>query len=329
MSIKQKTLAFLEQHRGKTISGADLANRLGVTRNAIWKSIQLLKREGYAISSSQGNGYIFESSNNILSAEGVFAHLKMPLSEGSLFYYGSLSSTNRKAKELVNRSNHESPVVLANYQSAGQGRLGRSFFSPKGKGLYLSIVLRPQLSAQDALSLTTTCAVAVTQVLEEKINLSPQIKWINDIYIDNKKVCGILTQAVTNMETGIIEYVILGIGLNVSTLKNEFPEELQDTATSIFPDGKTTISRNELAAALIDKIYILCLNPDIKAIMPYYKSHSLVLHKHVAVFHQGQEMQGYILDILDNGALKIEYECGKNEVLQSGEISIRIKESKQ
>ena len=214
MTVKSKLLGILEQQKGETLSGEKLAEELHCTRAAIWKAVKSLREEGYTIEAGQNKGYMLVKDSHRLSMEAIQPFLVSP--EVYLKVYQEIDSTNRAAKEaaVTGLAGHGGCVV-AGKQTAGRGRRGRSFYSPEEAGLYLSVILKPRGSLKESLLLTAEAAVAVYKAVLRTTGISLGIKWVNDLYYNEKKVCGILTEAVTDFESGDIDFAVVGIGLNL------------------------------------------------------------------------------------------------------------------
>lgn len=319
MSVKDEVLRFFEENSDFYTSGQAIADRLGVSRNSVWKAIKALEKEGYAFEGHTNRGYRLVFSRDILSAEGIRAHLvKFP--DIPIYYYNETDSTNRRAKELANAGSPEGTLVVADCQKAGRGRLGRSFFSPPGVGIYFTLIIRPESLFDNSPLITTAASVAVARAVRERCGKDAVIKWVNDVYISGKKICGILTEAVTDMESGRVESAVIGIGINF--YPGSFPDEIKDTAASIFT-GKGSVTRNELTAAIVDELLdIITRLPD-KSFMKTYRSLSTVIGKDVVCFRGSTRFEGRALDVDDLGGLIIETDCG-TQVIRSGEVTLRL-----
>ena len=212
MSVKDEVLKELENNKGDYISGGQLADNLGVSRNSVWKAIKALEKSGYEINAIPNKGYCLAEKNDILSSYSIKQHLKNPHLDISVF--SSVTSTNTILKEMAEQGAKEGTVIIAEEQTAGRGRTGKQFYSPKGTGIYISILLRPDIPAEESLFLTTSAAVATARAIEDVSDKRALIKWVNDIYLEDKKTCGILTEGAFNVETGKLDYAIVGIGIN-------------------------------------------------------------------------------------------------------------------
>ena len=222
MSSKSNILQILEKNRGTYVSGEELAQQLQISRSAIWKAISELKKEGYQIISVTNKGYCLSDATDVISAEGIGPYLTNG-SQDMIHVFKTVDSTNLVAKKMALEQAPHGTVVLAEEQTAGRGRMGRSFHSPAGSGIYMSFILRPNLTSNDAVLITTAASVAVARAIEEVTHIHTGIKWVNDVYMNGKKICGILTEALTDFESGGIESIILGIGINFSTAVSSFP----------------------------------------------------------------------------------------------------------
>jgi BirA family transcriptional regulator, biotin operon repressor / biotin---[acetyl-CoA-carboxylase] ligase len=262
MGTREKVLGLLEEHRGEYLSGEGIAKRLGISRNAVWKGVSALKAEGYQIASVTKKGYCLLESNDILSAAGIMKALgnETRLEKENIHIYDSLPSTNREATRLAAEEKEGMQLVIAETQSQGRGHREHSFLSPKG-GIYMSLLLHPEdlpFETESAAILTAYGAVSVAKAIERQTGVSLQIKWVNDLFLNRRKVCGILTEAGSDFESGHLKWIVMGIGINFSTSIEEFPKELWERVTSLCPsaDGEQEIklTRNELIAEIIKEL---------------------------------------------------------------------------
>ena len=319
---KKLVLELLWENADRYVSGAELARRLELSRSAVWKAIGQLRAEGYQIESASRRGYRLSSRSDVLSAEGVRKYLKDPRVRPRFFE--SLSSTNTVLKDLANRGEPEGLALIAGEQTAGRGRMGRSFYSPADTGLYMSLLLRPERSAAEATRLTACAAVAVAQAIEELSGREAQIKWVNDILLDGRKVCGILSEASVDCESGQMRYVIVGIGINARFPAEDFPEELRDTAGAVFARNPVPELRCRLAAAVLDRLMALYEQPDDGACFTEYQKRSLVLGQPVLLLSPGREpVPATVLDLERDYALRVRYEDGSLHRVNAGEVSLR------
>lgn len=324
MSVKNEILHILESNKGSNISGQELADILSVSRTAVWKAINLLKEEGYPIGAASNKGYSLSVSSDFLSSEGIRLFLNEEYKNIPITVYKTIESTNSEAKLLAVQNAEHGTIVVSEEQTKGRGRFGRDFFSPSDSGIYMSIILKPKLNMENAVLITTAAAVAICDAIEKFTNKVSRIKWVNDIFIGDRKVCGILTEAVTNFESGMMESVIVGIGINVKTKNEDFPLELQDTAGSIFNDEDTFI-RNQLAAEIINNVLKISMTIEDKSFMQIYKERSLILGEQILYKKNNNWYEGQALDIDDFGGLVVYTSDGQKITLNSGEVSIKKK----
>ena len=322
MELKQQILRILEENRGISISGTKLANELSVTRSAVWKAIKALQKEGYCITAVTNKGYCLAPHNDIVSAESITPYLKGKAHNFHLEVHQTVTSTNTIAKELAAKGSPEGTVIIAREQTEGRGRMGRSFYSPESTGIYFSIILRPKLSIEDSLRITTATAAAVAEAIESVAGVDAGIKWVNDIFVEDKKVCGILTEASLNFENGGLEYAVVGIGLNIAT--QDFPKELGTIAGSIFKEKPENdpISSILLAEILNNVADIKDSLTDAKY-LEEYRRRSFLIGKNILVLKGGQEIPAKAISIDEKARMVVEYDNHTREALSSGEVSIR------
>ena len=324
MSTKHRILELLEQNRGDSISGERLAGILNVSRNAVWKAVKELEKEGYSIEAVTNKGYRLSDQNDIVSIQGIkpFLSPQSKLYAENIKIYKTLESTNKTAKEMAVAGAEHGTVIIADSQTKGRGRYSRSYFSPSG-GLYMSIILRPEvLNFENPTSVTAFAAVAVCEAIESISEKTPKIKWVNDILIDGKKVCGILTEAVTDFESGSLDWIVLGIGINVYIKTEDFPDDLQTSATSIFPNEKMFGVRNKLSAEIINRILGYDITPREAEIFRKYKNRLAMLGNQVTVIQNKIEYKAAVIDIDAAGHLVVKNENGEIITVSSGEIRV-------
>ena len=339
MTVKDSVLEALQKNKDHYLSGEELSGRLGVSRAAVCKAVKVLRSEGYEIDAVTNRGYMMPSDDTAVSEAAVRNALPASLRSMDLFVCDVLDSTNLEARRLVLGESGPSgnagvsvrtpAVVLCRQQTAGRGRLGRSFFSPRDDGLYLNVVIRPDFDISRSGLVTVAAAAATSEAIDEVCGCQSQIKWVNDIYLNDRKVCGILTEATTDFETGQIDSLIIGIGINTS--ERSFPPELKDIAGSVSEEGLSGHEKALLAASVIEKV--VRYTKDLTGFMDSYRSRSLVLGKNITVYtgtyrkDPTQELGGrpaFAVEIDDTGGLVVEYEDGARQTLTSGEVSIRL-----
>ncbi|MCM1114857.1 MAG: biotin--[acetyl-CoA-carboxylase] ligase [Clostridium sp.] len=294
------------------LSGEELAKKFGKSRAAVWKAIKSLTKSGYAFDAVTNKGYKLIDSNNLMSAHSIKAFLNKPI---EVIYYPTIDSTNNGCKRLLADGQKGEFLVVANQQTAGRGRQGKSFYSPASTGIYFSLVIRPKTNLQNAVTATTAAAVAVCKAVEKLTDKNPKIKWVNDVFLNGKKICGILTEAITNFEEGVVDSVIIGIGVNINT--ESFPDSAQQ-AGSLDTDINRSLLIAEICNELIDIAY-----GDYNGFIDYYRSHSLVLGEKIKFIQNGKVTPATAVAIDETGGLEVELEDASHIILRSGEISIR------
>lgn len=314
MTTKQQILAMLLDSPGRDISGEALAAGTGVSRAAVWKAISALRQEGYSISAVTNRGYRLTGSREIISEAAIQGLLKTRRFGRNIETYPVIDSTNRRAKELAEAGAPEGTLVCARGQTGGRGRMGRRFSSPADAGIYMSCVLRPQIPSESAVLLTCRCAVAVSRAIEKLAEVECRIKWVNDIFIGGKKVCGILCEGQSEIETGLMTYAVAGIGINVSPM--EFEAELRGKATSIGNETGKELSKNALIAEIC-----LQLENCGDDFIDEYISRSMITGKRVAVTDGVSGYEATVTGIDRSCALMLDTGYGKR-LLRTGEIKI-------
>lgn len=322
MAVKDKVLDILDANRGDFLSGEQLADSLGCTRGAIWKAVKVLQEQGYPISAVTNKGYSLDENTDILSLAGVKKYLVPERKDMDIEAYKEVTSTNLLLKDCANQGASEGKVIIAGAQTQGRGRLGRSFFSPSDSGLYLSILLRPNMAAQDAVKITTAAAVSVALAVESVSDLKPDIKWVNDIYINGRKICGILTEASFSMESGGLDYAVLGIGVNAYEPDGGFPEAIRDIAGAVFEERKSDM-RNRIAAEIINNFMRLYESFSENSFYPEYRKRLLWVGEKINIIRGEEKTPAIMLGADEDCKLHVRYEGGREEYISSGEISIR------
>lgn len=321
--MKKQILQYLQKNKGGFISGQQISNVLGVTRTAIWKVISQLRQEGYRIESLPRKGYRLVESADVVTPSAVQSELKTKWIGQELLYFDTVHSTNDIIKQKAIDGAAQGLVVISEEQQKGRGRLGRVWNSPKGTGIWMSILLRPKMSPMEAIKLTLLAGTAVCQALRETTGLEVQIKWPNDLVLHGKKVCGILTEM--SMELDQIEYVVLGIGINVNT--EDFPDELKEIATSLYLERKQKWDRSAIIRKVLE-IWEDVYEEFVETLSLYskldlIKQYSALLNKEVVVILNGEKLIGEAVDIASDGSLIVKKLDGSEISVISGEISIR------
>ena len=321
MSTKNDVLGALLEADG-SISGERLARRLGITRNSVWKAIEQLRAEGYGIEAVTNRGYRLTEAPDRISEPEILKWTAAEVIGRKLEVRDRLDSTNNRAKLLAAQGAPHGYLVCADSQSGGRGRFGRSFFSPEHSGVYVTYVLRPQLPAEIAVMITSLAAVAVAQAIEAVSGVPIGIKWVNDLYANGRKLCGILCEAGMDFESGMLDYAVLGIGINVASM--EFPEELRDIATSIGNECGRAVSRSRLIAEISNRLEALYPQLQTGEFMSENRSRSIVIGKDVVVIRGGERFPARALDIDQQGRLVVRAESGVLR-LGAGEISLKLR----
>lgn len=324
--IKEEVLAILKKKKDY-VSGEKISTELGVSRMAISHAVKSLRNNGYSISSVTNKGYRLLENPDMdkLTAGELMTFLSRERMEHVLCL-DITDSTNTKLRELAFDGAASGYVVMANQQTGGRGRLGRSFMSPKDTGIYLSMLLRPDCLPKDCPAITAWTGVAVSRAIKRVTGISPSIKWVNDLFINDKKICGILSELSVESESGHIQHIIVGIGINVNERSDEFPDELKNIATSIYAETGKKTSRAELAAALIDELDIMSSKwPHAKAeYLAEYRSLTMTTGRDIYVISGENKTKAKALEINEDFSLKVRYEDETIENLSSGEISTRF-----
>ena len=263
--------------------------------------------------------------DNTLSVQGMREYLSSKVDPAQIHVYATLESTNTTAKELSASEAAHGTVIIADGQTAGRGRYGRSFFSPPGHGIYISVILLPERLTWEgsATLITLRAAVSVCEVIEAATGKTPLIKWVNDVFLEGKKICGILTEAVTDSESGQVTRLIIGVGINFSTPESQFPEVIRQTAGSIFMRDEPTVSRNRLAAEVVNKLMEAGEQPD-EALIDNYKRRLFILGSRVTVMGAAETYEATAVDVDDAGHLLVKTDDGEIRSLSSGEVRISM-----
>ena len=308
------------------ISGEAISRQLGVSRAAVNNAVKALRDEGYEITSSTNKGYRLNGMPDLLTKGSVC--LILPDKVSSLVHvFDSVDSTNNVLKDMARNGAPSGTVVISDHQSGGKGRRGRSFSSPKGVGIYLSYLFKPESGFDKISNLTSWTAIAVSDAIFNAYGIDSQVKWVNDLLMNRKKICGILTEVTVEGESGMIDNCIIGIGINVN--ESSFPEELSQIATSIsIENGGKTFERWKLAAELIRALGDLEYRwPDDDYYINRYRKSNITVGSKITAFPQLAENSkgrtGTAIAINDDFTLKVRFDDGSVEDLRSGEVSVR------
>jgi len=321
-------LNLLRSHKDAPLSGEEIARVLGVSRTAVWKKIQLLKKAGYTIDALNKKGYVLTGIPDKLFPEEIAAHLKTKWLGHNISYQESIASSNEVCKQLAMQGAPDGTVCLTEEQIKGKGRLARGWFSPKGKGLWFSILLKPSFLPQEAAKCTLLAAVAVVQAVNGIAGVHATIKWPNDILLDGKKLVGILTEM--SAEFGHINYIVVGIGINVSVAPEDVPAEFRSSAISLNAVATEEISRAELLADVLknfETLYEEVLQQGFAPVLKMWRKYTSTLGKQVKVLAPNETYIGKAIDIDEDGLLIVEKEDGTRVKVLAGDVSIRSAES--
>ena len=291
------------------VSGEKIGEELNLSRTSIWKAIQRLQQEGLMIDSIKNRGY------KLIQGDLILPGLIQEKTNLTIRYKPETKSTQTDAKEGIEAGNKGNTLYLSTCQTAGRGRFQRPYYSPSQGGIYMSLHIQPNLPYEKLPSYTLLVAAAVYKAIKNLTMIEVDIKWVNDIYFKNKKIAGILTEAMTSVETGLVTDVIIGLGINFSI--TNFPDDLNEKAGSLFT-LPTPISRNEL----ISEIWTCFYKTDPDELLYIYKERSLVLGKEVTFQLDGKEKKGLAKEISNAGQLKVELKDKHTIWLNSGEISL-------
>lgn len=321
MTVKEHILKLLENNRGKYYSGQDIAEEINVSRAAVWKAVKQLQADGYRIDAVSNKGYCMSDDNDIISADSIKKYLTVPIN--NIEVYKTVTSTNDLAKQYALDLKPEGTVIVAREQTAGRGRKGRSFYSPSSTGVYISVLLRPELTAEKTLYITTAAAVAVAKAIEKISGKEAKIKWVNDIFVDGKKVCGILTEGAIDFETGKMQYAVLGIGVNIKKPENDFPSEIQNIAGSVFDTTEKEVS-SIIVAEILNNFMNYYKNLANKPFYEEYKKRMFLIGKHLTVYSGKDSYPAVAIDLDKELSLIVKDENGNIKKLNTGEVSIKI-----
>ena len=312
MILKEYVLNRLQQESGEYISGQELAQGAGKSRAAVWKAVKALQKEGYDICAVTNRGYALTENNDLISESRIAAEMKHDI---KVFYYPEADSTNTQAKRLIDGGENDTFLVTADRQTAGRGRQGKSFYSPARTGIYMTLAVHPNTRLKNAVTATTAAAVAVCRAIERLTEAKPRIKWVNDVYCRNRKICGILTEAITDFELGIVTSIVVGIGININTAS--FPEDVENAGAL-----NANVKRAELIGAVADELLNIIFG-DYSDFIDYYRSHSMILGKNINYIEKGRVTPAVAVEIDETGGLVVKNADGEIKTLRSGEISIR------
>lgn len=321
--VRTKLIEAFSNADGTFISGQQIADYIGCSRTAVWKHIEDLRTEGYVVEAVRNKGYRIVFTPEKVTANEIQLGLKTKTMGKKIHYEESVETTQKVAHKLANEGVPEGTLVVAEEQSGGKGRLVRKFFSAKYTGIFMSLILRPKIPFHQAPQLTLLAAVAVVQAIEKTTELKPQIKWPNDILINRKKMVGILTEL--QAESDRIHSVIIGIGINVNQQKSDFPEELQEKATSLLMEGGKKVSRAKVIQEFLvcfEALYNQYLVEGFLPIKKLWESYAISLGQEIKATTINSTIIGKAIGITDEGVLLLEDHSGKVHSIYSADIDI-------
>ncbi|MCM1180515.1 MAG: biotin--[acetyl-CoA-carboxylase] ligase [Clostridium sp.] len=320
--MREKILHILKE-KEEYVSGQAICDRLGVSRTAVWKNIKMLKAAGYQIDSVNNKGYKLLSEPDRLSEEGIRSYKNTKWLGETIYYRDTMDSSNNQAKRMGEHEAENGTLVVTDCQTAGKGRRGHSWVSPRGVNCYFTVLLRPELAADRASMITLIASMALAQAIKETVQLETMIKWPNDVIANGKKLCGILTESSTDLE--YMNYVVVGIGINCN--QEQFPEEIREKASSICLETGKKVNRCQLLGNFLtyfERYYETFLTTeDLEHLKDEY-NHLLVNRgREVVVIEKDRERRFTAIGINQQGALLVEDAKGKKETIISGEVSVR------
>ena len=322
---RESVLSLLRESQDRYLSGEAMSRELGISRAAVWKAIEALRQEGYTIASAPNRGYQLTSAPDLVREGELSGPLSGCLVGSELVCLDTIDSTNTECKRRAMVGAPEGLAIIADEQTGGRGRLGRTFQSPKGCGLYLSALLRPDLPPETVTDFTAWVAVAVCDGIEACCGVRPQIKWTNDIVLNGKKLVGILTELGLESETNSLQYLVTGIGVNVNHRPEDFQEDIRDMATSLAQQLGHPVRRAELAAAIVkalDKMYADFPHSK-QEYLDKYRADCLTTGKHVQLITPVSRQEAEALSIDDEFRLVVRLPDGTEKALSAGEVSVR------
>lgn len=320
--MKSEILRLLKESN-TYISGQQLCEQFQVSRTAVWKVIDQLKKEGYQIEAVRNKGYRLIDSPDVMSKAEIESLMDTKWAGSNVVYYDEIDSTNNRAKEAGDNKTPHGTLFVADMQVAGKGRRGRVWQSPAGSSIYMTILLYPEISPLKAPQLTLVMAIAVAEGIKEVTGLDTKIKWPNDIVVNGRKICGILTEMSTEID--YINHVVIGAGINVN--QDDFPEDIRKTASSLKMELGKQVKRSELIAAIMksfEKDYeIFVKTEDLSGLQELYNSMLVNLDRDVKVLEPGNEYEAHALGINKTGELIVRTAEGEEKEIYAGEVSVR------
>lgn len=323
-TVRKQLLNALIEHGEKYVSGEELSQKLNVSRTAIWKHIEELRKEGYQIEAVRKQGYRIMEEPNTLTSSTLIPHLQTNWLAQHMHVYEDVDSTQQLAHQFAQQGAANGTVILAEQQNAGKGRLGRTWFSPKGTGLWMSFVLRPELALPQVPQLTLLSSVAVLRGIKQVVDVDVQIKWPNDLLINHRKLAGILTEL--NAEADRVNFVILGIGINVNQKREHFPDDLLNVATSLCVETGQVINRKQLFIHIVkqwEELYELYLHKGFSPIRTLWEANSVSMGKVIKARTTNGVLEGIAQGITNEGVLLLQDSDGTIHKIYSADIETK------
>lgn len=327
---KNEILRMLKANFNEYSSGEELSRRLEISRTAVWKHIKEIQQAGYMIEASSRKGYKLVQRPRVMNGFEIGNELGTEIIGKDVIFFDTIDSTNAYAKKIASEGAAEGTVVAAGSQTGGRGRLGRKWESPPGAGIYFSVILRPKLPPEEVQIITLAASAAVASAFYSLAGIRAGIKWPNDVLLDGKKVCGILTEMNSEMEQ--VNFIVLGIGINFSQEQEDFPAELSEKATSVQAYARqqdidiSELEKLDIIRAVLkelDGLYLLILQKRNKDIIKCWKDYDITIGKTIRVLSGDSEYTAFVEGITDDGKLLVVSQDGGKRQVQSGEVSIR------
>ncbi len=322
MMDNEKIIHILKDHEGRFVSGEIISREVGITRAAIWKRISALKDLGYVIDARQNMGYRLMRSPDILTPEEIQYRLGTKIVGSEIRYYPVLESTNAEAFRAASEGGKDGLVIVTDHQTGGKGRLNRTWFSFRRQSLSLSIVLRPKIVPYLATMLTYLAGIALYETIYAVTAVKPAIKWPNDILMSGKKVAGVLCELST--ETDVVNFAVIGMGINLNVKKNKFPEEIREVSTSLYEETKKRVKRVPFVKELLrqmDYWYSVFLRDGgDKRILSEWKERANIIGNEVKIRSFNEEIEGEVVDVDSYGALIVQQEGGEKKRVIAGDL---------
>lgn len=321
-STEQFVLTQLEANPGKWISGGELATQANVSRNTIWRIIKKLQNSGYEIKSITGRGYQLQANQDPLSAYGIELNLNNPQNY-QIEVFDTVDSTNNILKEKARQQAASGTLIVANAQESGRGRRGRDFFSPPGTGIYFSLLIRPDQDFNPGQKSPALAAVALSMAIDKVFSENTKIKWVNDIYLEDKKIAGILSEAELDFETRTVAYLVIGVGVNVYQPLHDFPEDITKIASAIYSiEQQQSGLRNKLIAEFINQWEIYAQLENLEKALSVFREKSYLTGKNVDIWHSHLKLKAKVLGIDQEFELMVELEDGSIQTINHGEATL-------